>query len=185
MKHTWKFLFAWALGLALASPAFSQVAQSAHGGEGYGVNVFGEFSFGFPNFDADYLRGVTAGAYYQPSHWIGAEVRGAALHWGPSQLHQDSILFGPRVQHPLFRKLSVYGSWEPGFTHVLTRDTSAPGEPLQSATKFAWQAIGGADYRVNRRFEVRLGEFSYGKIYVLQNGLNPKSFSAGVVYHLF
>ncbi|GGG99416.1 outer membrane protein [Silvibacterium dinghuense] len=185
MKSIYKFLIAWALGTITASSAFAQAAPAAYGGgDANGAHVFGELSFGFPNYDAEYLRGVTAGGYFQRSRWIGLEVRGSMLRWGPSTMHQSSILTGPRVQYP-FHRFIPYLAFEPGVTHTVLPYTGYPGSALVGSNNFAWQIIGGVDYRLTHRLWVRAGEASYGHINVIQNGLSPKSFSAGLNYRIF
>jgi hypothetical protein len=182
MKY-WCKVFSLSIILATVSaPAFPQVAPAATGGNSGRIFVFGEFSAGRPNYGDEFLLGPTLGGYIRFSHLIGVEARGSILRWGPSPLHQATALFGPRVQLTLGRFVP-YGSFDVGIGHAVY-PVSYTSRQLTSSDAFAWQVAGGVDYRLNRRFKLRLGEYTYGSISVL-NGLNPKTFSSGVVVRLF
>ena len=167
--------------IAASALSFAQVAPSTKGG-GAGLHVFGEFTAGKPNYDSDFLLGPTVGGYLQFSHWIGGEARGSILKWGPSHYHQDMALVGPRVQYP-FHRFVPYGAFDVGVAHVTYPPTVEA--PVTSANKLAWELASGVDYPLNHRIDLRLFDFTYGKIYVLQHGLNPKGFSSGIVFRLF
>jgi len=168
--------------MSLALPSHSQVAPAAEGGGVGRIYIFGEFSASRPNYGDQFLYGPTIGGDFQLNRWIAAEARGSLLRWGPSPFHQDFALFGPRIQYPL-RRLVPYGAFDVGVAHAVY-PTSYTNGTITSSDAFAWEIIGGADYKLNHRWSLRLGEFSYGSIRVL-NGLNPKTISSGVVFRLF
>ncbi|WP_158748832.1 hypothetical protein [Acidobacterium sp. S8] len=166
--------------MATSSFSSAQVAPATQGGGG-GLHVFGEFTVGKPNYGTEYLLGPSLGGYLQITRWLGGEARGSILKWGPSPFHQDTALIGPRVQFPVHR-FAPYGAFDIGVAHV-----TYPPEPgkLTSVNKLGWEMATGVDYHLTRRIDLRLFDFTYGKIYLLQNGLNPKTYSSGVVFSLF
>ena len=182
MNHRRNLFALCVLFAAVSLPSLSQVAPSATGetsGRGY---VFGEFTAGRPDYGTDFLFGPTVGGYFRLSHLLAVEARGAILRWGPSRYHQETALFGPMVQIPV-KRIVPYVAFDAGVGHATY--PVVPGLPtLTGSTGFAWQFVGGVDYQMNRRYSLRLGEFTYGSIGVL-NGLSPESFSAGVVVRLF
>lgn len=161
--------------------SFSQVATATQGGNG-GIHIFGEFTAGKPNYGNDWLYGPTIGGYMQLNRWIGGEARGSILKWGSSPYHQDFAVVGPRIIYPIHRVVP-YAAFEVGVAHV----TYPPVEhaPVVSNNKFAWQIVAGADYKLTSRVDLRPFDFTYGKISVLDHGLNPKGFSTGVVFRIF
>ena len=168
--------------LATTQALSAQAAPSVTGG-GFGrAYVFGEFTAGRPNYGTDFILGPTIGGYFTFNNWLSGEARGSMLRWGPSPFHQSVAVFGPRVQ---FRvgALKPYTSFEAGIAHAVYPDPA--GTNNVGSNVFTWEAIGGADYRLNRRLSIRVGEFSYGSIKVLSHGLNPKSISSGIVVHIF
>lgn len=120
----------------------------------------------------------------QLSRRIGVEARGAVLRWGHSRYHQDTALFGPRLQLPMNR-FYPYVAFDFGIAHATYPIEHSDSNRLTSSNQFAWELATGLDYRINHRFGLRLGEFTYGSIDVLQNGLNPKTFSTGIVIRPF
>lgn len=184
MKFSRFQLFFLTASIAMAMPALSQVTPAAQGG-GFGTTrVFAEFTAGRPNYEDEFLVGPTIGGYIQLNRWIAGEARGSVLKWGPSAYHQDTALFGPRVQLPGHR-ITPYAAFDFGIAHVTYPLAGSQPRALTSSNESAWQLVAGADYRLNYRWSLRLGEFTYGKINVLQNGLNPKTFSSGIVFRVF
>ena len=85
------------------------------------------------------------------------------------------------MQYPMHRFIP-YGAFDVGVAHATY--PPAPGE-LKAVNKLAWEMATGVDYHLTHRIDLRLFDFTYGKIYLLQNGLNPKTYSSGVVFRLF
>lgn len=163
-----------------SSFSLAQVAPATQGGS-VGLHVFGEFTVGKPNYGTEYLLGPSLGGYLQIKRWFGAEARGSALKWGPSPYHQGTALIGPRMQYPVHRFIP-YGAFDVGVAHAVY--PPVPGK-LTAVNKLAWEMAAGVDYHLTHRIDLRLFDFTYGKIYVLQSGLNPKTFSSGVIFRLF
>jgi hypothetical protein len=185
MKLLTKHLFFLVFCTSIFIPSFSQVAPAAKGGSGFGqTRIFAEFTAGKPNYEDEFLVGPTIGGYIPLNGWIAGEARGSVLKWGPSPFHQDTALFGPRVQYP-GHKITPYAAFDFGIAHVTYPLPNSQPSRLTSSNELAWELATGVDYRFNHRFSLRLGEFTYGSINVLQNGLNPKTFSSGVVVRVF
>jgi hypothetical protein len=158
----------------MSSLASGQVQPATKGGVKNGVYAL--FSGGRPNYGDDWLLGGTLGGYLQRSHFLGFDGRVTALRWGPSPFHQYVAVAGPRIALGIER-WTVYGTVEGGLGHA--------SAPAGSSYSGSWLLTAGVDYQINPRVKLRLGEFGYGGIEVLQHGLNPKTLSAGVVVKLF
>lgn len=153
---------------------WAQAAPSASGGTNYAVYAL--FDGGRPNYFSDWLLGGTVGGYFQSKGLLGVDGQLTALRWGPSQEHQYFALVGPRFAFRR-RRWTAFGSAEGGVGHARYPDGPAYGG--------SWMLTGGVDMRLNSRLTWRVGQFSYGGIDVLDNGLNPKIISSGVVVRLF
>lgn len=176
-----KFTFLALFCTFVCSCSFSQVATATKGGEG-GIHIFGEFSAGRPNYGYDWLYGPTVGGYIQLSRWIGGEARGSVMKWGPSPFHQDLAVVGPRIIYPM-HKFVPYAAFDVGVAHVTYQPVQSA--PLVASNKFAWEMAAGVDYKLTPRIDLRPFDFTYGKISVLNHGLNPKGFSTGIVFRIF
>ncbi len=155
--------------------ASGQVQAANRGGAG-DDGLYASFSGARPNYGEKWLVGPSFGGYLQVKSFLGIDARGSILRWGPSPNHQYLAVAGPRVA---FRKerFTIYAAGEGGVGHA-----RYPGGSDLAA---AWLLTAGVDYQIHPRIKLRLGEFSYGDIYVLQQGLNPKIISAGVVFRPF
>ena len=161
--------------LLFANLGWGQVKPAAEGG-GADNGLYGLFSNARPNYGDQWLVGGTAGGYLQWNRFVGIDGRVTALRWGPSSFHQYYGVIGPRVA--LNRgHITLYGAGEGGIAHARTADDSEYAG--------TWLLTAGLDYQIRPRIKLRLGEFGYGRIYVLEHGLNPKAVSAGVVVKLF
>ena len=149
---------------------------SATGGSRSGVYVLADA--GKPNYRNDSLLGATAGAYIQGRPWLGFDGQLIALRWGPSEEHQYFALAGPRFAWNRGRWTAI-GTAEAGIGHARYN------EGTDSSYGFSWMLTGGLDMQLNYRFKWRVAQFSYGGIDVLDNGLNPKIISSGIVFRLF
>jgi hypothetical protein len=162
------FILTWPLSV------IAQAVPSANGGASYGI--YGLVDGGRPNYYSDWLVGGTVGGYFQHSPWLGLDGQVTALRWGPSQEHQYFALIGPRFALDRGR-WEAFGTAEGGLGHARFADSSAYGG--------GWMLTGGVDMRLNARLSWRVGQFSYGRIAVLEHGLNPKIVSSGLVIRLF
>lgn len=113
---------------------------------------------------------------------MGADGRFMILRWGPSEDHQYFGVIGPRFAYSRGR-WTGFGSAEGGLGHA--RYSAPSFSHTIGKTAPTWWICGGVDYELRPRMTVRVGEFDYGGISVLQNGLNPKVISAGIVIRPF
>jgi len=150
------------------------VQPAAHGGAEN--RVYALFSANRPNYVQQWLLGGTGGGYLQWNKFVGLDGRIIVSRWGPSPNHQYLGIIGPRVA--LERgKWTIYASGEGGIGHARYPGGSGYGG--------SWLLTAGADYYLRPRIKLRLGEFGYGGISVLNHGLNPKTLSAGIVIKVF
>lgn len=170
----------------LGAALIAQEPPSAVGGGSIGAYAL--FSAGRPNYGSQWLLGGTVGGLVQLKSFLGADGRVIGLRWGPSPDHQYAAVLGPRVAINDGR-WTVFGSAEGGLgrarhTAGVNRHT---GESYSAGaqTAGAWWLTTGVDYQMNRRFAIRAFEFDYGKIYVLESGLDPKILSGGIVIRPF
>lgn len=165
--------------------AAAQEAPAARGRATDGTYAL--FSAGRPNYGDQWLFGTTLGGFLQWNKWVGVDGRFVILPWGPSPNHQYAAVIGPRLAYTR-SGWTGFGTFEGGPGHARYPAGVTPaGVPYAGGadTEPAWWVTGGLDYQAGSRFSVRVGEFDYGKIYVLNNGLNPKSISAGLVFRPF
>jgi hypothetical protein len=154
--------------------AWGQVQPAARGGAENGIYAL--FSSSRPNYGNDWLFGGTWGGYLQWHKFIGLDGRVIVTRWGPSPNHQYLGVIGPRVAFGRGR-WAVYASGEGGIGHA-----RYPGGDGYGGS---WLLTTGVDYHMRPRIKLRLGEFGYGGISVLDHGLNPKILSAGIVIKVF
>jgi len=181
-----KYIAALVLFLAPGAALVGQEPPAAVGGGSTGVYAL--FSAGRPNYGSQWLFGGTAGGLVQLNKFLGADGRVMGLRWGPSPNHQYAAVLGPRVAFNRSR-WTMFGSAEGGLGHARhpagISERTGVAYSAGAETAGAWWLTTGVDYQVNSRFAVRVGEFDYGKIYVLESGLDPKIFSVGVVIRPF
>jgi hypothetical protein len=147
------------------------------------IHLFGNYTYGSSNWSNNDSAGYTLGGFVQLPHLFGLESRGSYLHWGTNE-HRYDALFGPRVALH-FARFSPYGVVLGGVGHVVVWHTASPHyNVLTGETAPEWKVLGGVDFYAGRHFTLRLGEVSYAKVYVFQNGVSPIDFSGGVVYRI-
>lgn len=177
-----------ALVLLLSATAYSASAQVIPSLKfGPKIAVFGTFTDTKPNYVSfsDFaVYGFSMGGYIQTRHVIGGEVRGSITRWGGDQ-HEESILAGPRAAMH-FGHFSPYVAVLGGGGNAWVR--TVPNEPgvhsIFEGTGPQMSILGGLDFHVKNRISLRIGEFSYSKIYLNDRTLSPLSASAGVVYRV-
>lgn len=167
-----------------ARVTFAQVIPPARYGPH--ISAFSEFTVGKPdlgNYGDLAVYGITAGAYTESSHILGAEMRGSILRSGGDD-HYETALVGPRATFH-FARFSGYLSLLGGGGHAWWY-TNAPNKgpkPVQnSGTGLQWTAVSGIDVYMNRTVSFRVGELSYSNLYIGGRTLTPVTASAGVVY---
>jgi hypothetical protein len=120
--------------------------------------------------------------FYQTSGFIGFEGRATATRYGGFN-HQDLVLGGVRlgIHHGRF---APYGAFLFGVAHARYPEPPATNgtTPVFVGIGPAWQIAGGADYLLQHRLRIRLGEFSKSTIYLSNRNLTPWSYSSGLVF---
>ncbi len=106
----------------------------------------------------------------------GFDIRGG--FYGGSQ-RLDEISFGPRVSGHV-KGFMPYGEFLVG----LARYNDGLGRKSSGTTDEQFELNVGLDRMITPRFDVRFFEFGYQEYFALGGQFNPKTFSAGVVYHL-
>ena len=176
--------FGWAVLLLLAGvavPCESHAQSSA--------SLYAEFSTSrFHNLIADnYLSGGTVGivfdAYKYKRLLIGGDVQGRFL--AGSGESYNGISVGPRVGLPLhvFR-LTPYGEFLVGFARFNGNAQTAiyNGTGGNQSTDGEIQLNVGVTKQLSSRWDAMV-DYSYSQYYAYGGQYNPKTFSAGAVYH--
>lgn len=149
------------------------------------IGVYGQFSAAKLNVPGtDWIYGPTFGAYFARTHFVflstGIDVRGSFLgNSGSTTL--NSGLGGLRLGFkPHVLPIQPYVEGLIGAGHV--EYTNQYG--ADSATKFEYQLLGGADLTLLPHIDWRVVEFSFGGFSGLDTGTNPKTLSTGIVLRL-
>jgi len=165
-----RWLLVFALGVAVAKPASSQ------------VSVYGEFSAskltgGLATTTTNVLYGPTIGLTAQ----LGA-VKNLKLYgdlrtgfYGNS-VKLDEAAIGPKLGLD-FRKFEAYAEILVGFG----RYNDGAGN---ASTDAQTEINCGLDLRGSKRLDWRIFEYGYEQYYGLGGEFNPKTFSTGVVVHI-
>lgn len=171
MKFNLTVLFVFA-GLAASSASAAQLS----------VYLEGTSSNFHDDVNSNYLSGGTLGLLYDgPAVFrqglLSANVQTRYVQAGGKRLIGAAV--GPRLSFQLNKwKLRPYGEFMLGFARY--RPGSASG--AENTTDNQWQANVGISRQLTSRLDVVL-DYSYSQ-YGTNNGeYNPKSYSAGIVYH--
>ena len=147
------------------------------------IHLFGNYTYGSSDWSLNHSYGFTLGGFVQAPHLFGFESRGDYLHWGTRE-HRYDALFGPRIAYH-FSRFTPYGTVMGGVGHVVSWQTASHRDNIYSIdTGGEWKVLGGVDYYAGHHFSLRLGEISYAKVYVFQNGVSLVDFSGGVLYRV-
>jgi hypothetical protein len=154
---------------------------------GPAVSVFGMLTEGKPDFGfyGDLpVYGFSLGGFTDTNRLLGSEVRGSILRTGGWD-HQETALAGPRVALH-FGHFSPYLSllggashswWYTNFPHK-----NLPKPTMKQGIGLEWSAVSGVDVYMTRTVSLRVGELSYGNVFVGTRTLTSLTASAGVVY---
>ena len=171
MKFGWAVLL---LLVGLAVPRVSQ-AQVAIYGEGTASDLNG----GLGN---NFLYGGTVGVLYDGPTILKRAVLSADIQARDVEQNGERLIgvtVGPRFSFPLKKwKLTPYGEFNVGFA----RYRAANGQPSFSTTDDLWQAEMGVSKQLTPRFDV-VADFDYSQYGASNGEYNPKTFSAGVIFH--
>ena len=161
-------------------PAFSEMGN---------LSAFGTFTVVKPDYGYygdNAVFGLTLGGYFQTRHYVGAEVRGLLMRAGGIE-HEEAMVAGPRAAihfGNVTPYVAVLGGVANAWRWSNPPDKGLPPPRMLGGFGPQWQALGGVDLRVNRRFVFRVGELSYGRTYVKAWTLTPLTASVGFVYRL-
>ncbi|MDQ1692936.1 MAG: hypothetical protein QOH85_471 [Acidobacteriaceae bacterium] len=154
---------------------------------GPAISVFGTLTeakpdFGFYNDLPVY--GFTVGGFTDTPRLMGYEWRGSMFRTG-GVLHQETALAGVRfaVHSKRFSPyLSVLGGGSHSWYMTNFPHKNLPKPVLKVGTGLEWSAVSGVDVYMTRTISLRVGELSYGNVFVGTRTLTSLTASAGVVY---
>ncbi len=110
------------------------------------------------------------------SRWVQIEAEGRWLRFNEYLgVGEDSYLIGPRVPIHTFHRFTPYGKFLVGFS---------TGNPWLDGRAGTFAYGGGLDYRLNRRFTIRAGDFEY-QSWRITPTLYPYGGSVGISYKIF
>ena len=154
------------------------------------TGIYGEFTGAKVSASNTALMyGPTIGLYHDSSHGLvatGLDVRGTFAgrgdtHGAGSSQTLDTLLVGVRLAvTPRLLPIKPYGEVLGGLGHLKT----GQGSSRTTATKFAYQFVGGVDFTILPRVDWRVIEFSYGQLAGLGDSFAPKTLSTGIVFRL-
>ena len=145
------------------------------------ASIYGEFSVtDLHNLTStDILYGGTAGLLYDgPTIFrhavVSADIQGRFVDKGGEML--NGITVGPRFSIPARHGITPFGEFMIGFARYNS------GQVRGSTTDSTIQLNVGATKQLSPRLDV-VADYSYSQYYGLGGEYNPKTFSAGVIYH--
>jgi len=149
------------------------------------AEVYGDFSTTYLNngINADLLYGGMTGLIVDGPTWhhmvISADVQGRFMRKSGESLNGAAA--GPRFSFPLKKhRLTLYGEFLVGFARYYNGLYTY--EPKGSTTDGQIQVNMGVAKQVSPRWDVVV-DYSYSQYYALGGEYNPKTFSAGMIYH--
>ena len=149
------------------------------------AEVYGQFSVSdLTNpVSTDLLYGVTGGLIVDGPTWhhmvISADIQVRSVRKSGESLTGAGA--GPRFSFPLKKHgLTPYGEFLVGFARY--NNTIYTYQPMGATTDGQIQVNMGVAKKVSPRWDVSV-DYSYSQYYALGGEYNPKTFSAGVIYH--
>jgi hypothetical protein len=151
------------------------------------TGIYGEFTgakLSAPN--TSWMYGPTVGFYHDAGYGLlaaGFDVRGTFAGRGRtngavSDQTLATVMGGVRLAvTPHVLPIKPYGEVLGGLGHLKTGQGA-------TATKFAYQFVGGVDWTMVPRVDWRVVEFSYGRLAGLGDSFAPKTLSTGIVFRL-
>ncbi len=131
------------------------------------------------------LFGVGAFVDVKFSRWVQIEAEGRWLRQNQYQkIYEDNYLAGPRVPVYRFGRFNAYGKALAGWANV----PYGIGPTYHSFTDIALG--GGADYKLNKKFNLRAFDFEYQKLFGWpavgpNQSISPYGVSVGISYKIF
>jgi hypothetical protein len=180
-----------AAGLLLLPFAAKTVSAQVVPAVRYGpaVSVFGTLTEAKPDFgwygDTP-VYGFTLGGFRDTPRLLSYEWRGSMFRTG-GVLHQETALAGPRLAlhsahfSPYLSLLAggTHSWWYTNFPHK-----NLPAPVMKVGIGLEWSAVSGIDVYMTRSFSLRVGELSYGNVFVGNRTLTSLTASTGIVYRL-
>lgn len=168
--------------------ADAQTAPSAYK-RNFGIYVGGLGSVFQPDFAGSgvgtgpkRLYGIGGYADWRYSRWVEIEAEVRFLHFneyhpGPNSqgIYQNTYSIGPLVPITTWRKFTPYGKALVGWATMADLNGKA----------LAFTYGGGVDYRLNRKFTVRVFDFEYQQWRLTPDDLYPYGGSVGISYKIF
>ena len=154
---------------------------------GPAVSVFGTLTEAKPDFGfyGDLpVYGFTLGGFTDTPRLLGYEWRGSMFRTGGHD-HQETALAGPRfaVHYAHFTPyLSVLGGGSHSWWYTNFPHKNLPSPVLKVGTGLEASAVAGVDVYVSKTMSLRVGELSYGKVFVGTRTLTSLTASTGIVY---
>jgi hypothetical protein len=149
------------------------------------AEVYGQFSVMSLNngINADLLYGVTGGLIVDGPTWhhmvISADIQGRSVRKSGESLNGAAA--GPRFSFPLKKHgLTPYGEFLVGFARY--NNAIYTYQPMGATTDGQIQINMGVAKKVSPRWDISV-DYSYSQYYALGGEYNPKTFSAGMIYH--
>ena len=152
--------------------ASGQVTAATRGGESQ-ANAWGMFTFNYPDYASSFTYGGTFGADYRVGGFhLGQAGIAARISIVPGGIvGENSYLFGPEF-HMRGKRFRPYADFHIGWGTISyskgTEEnyTPPPTYPLQPApissrSGLAYEFGGGVDYRLGRKYGLRLADFQY------------------------
>jgi hypothetical protein len=179
-----RLIVAFVISLLSLATSFShaQVKESALG-RGLKIYAGGEGSMFQPDYAGQGIaqtspqRLVGIGAFVDAdfARWVGIEAEGRWLHWNQyAGINENTYMIGPRVRIIEYKRLTPYGKFLFGM---------GSGSFLTGRTT-AMAFGGGVDYRLSRKFNLRVFDFEYQDWRVTPT-LHPYGGSVGISYRIF
>ena len=173
------------ISLLILTAAVSVRAQVSESATGRRLKIYagGEGSVFQPDYAGQGIAQTSPkrlygiGAYVDAdfSRWLGIEAEGRWLHWNQyAGITENTYMIGPRVPIIEYKRLTPYGKFLFGM---------GSGSFLSGRTT-AYAYGGGVDYRLGKKFSVRLFDMEFQSWRVTPT-LHPYGGSVGVSYRIF
>jgi hypothetical protein len=149
--------------------------------------TFTDMKPAFQTWKDNSVYGISAGVVMQTPHLWGLDTKASYMALGGLD-HQESLLSGPRIAVHLGRfvpYVSVLGGAANAWQWSNYPLKGLPTPKLEGGFGTEWSVVGGLGLSFHHRVSVRVGELSYGKIYLSKGRtLTPIAASAGVVIRI-
>jgi hypothetical protein len=135
------------------------------------------------------IKGIGIFADYNIHNRWGAEGEARWLHWdGEGAQVESTYLIGPRFRIYTWRRMGIWAKFLAGAGGIRTANYPTP--PSLKGTMFVYAPGGSVDYRLNRKFAVRVDYEqqkwpTFGISPPHNHSLSPNGFSFGIAYRVW